>query len=528
MIINTKKKATHYVLLVSILCLFLGHFSCTKKVIQSKSDLKVLEMSPVNPILKGLSKNPLLRLTINIPEGSEVMGVQTLRCKINESAVKDLQKVDIFFTDSDAAFADINSMVSIPITHKEFDIPVNLSLKAGLHYIWFSGVLKNDANIDNQISFSCTKIITTNMQEYLVISDVAAQPKRLGIALRKAGDDGINTYRIPGIITTNSGTLVAVYDNRLTSSGDLPGDIDVGCSRSTDGGKTWENMKVIADMGEPHNQNGIGDPSILYDHINNKIWVANLWSKGNHSIAGSQPGLSPDVSGQFVLISSDDDGKTWSKPYNITSQVKNPAWKILFQGPGSGITMQDGKLVFPAQYWDASNVPYSTLIYSDDKGITWKRAGAGAKSNTTESQIIETAKGKLMLSMRDNRGTFRSISTTINMGDTWVAHPTSYNTLLDPICMASLINTKVKTNGSTKDVLFFSNPNTASGRFNITIKASLDLGETWQPSNQLLIDSRNCYGYSSMTKIDENTIGILYEGTKDLYFVRVPVSEIIK
>jgi sialidase-1 len=79
-----------------------------------------------------------------------------------------------------------------------------------------------------------------------------------------------------------------------------------------------------------------------------------------------------------------------------------------------------------------------------------------------------------------------------------------------------------------KEVLFFSNPNTTSGRYDITIKASLDLGQTWLPANQLLIDERNCYGYSSLTQIDAETIGILYEGTKDLYFVKVPVASIIK
>jgi sialidase-1 len=77
--------------------------------------------------------------------------------------------------------------------------------------------------------------------------------------------------------------------------------------------------------------------------------------------------------------------------------------------------------------------------------------------------------------------------------------------------------------------LFFSNPNTsAAPREKITIKASLDLGQTWLPANQLLIDERQCYGYSCLTKIDDNTIGIFYEGTKDLYFVKVSVSDIIK
>ena len=92
----------------------------------------------------------------------------------------------------------------------------------------------------------------------------------------------------------------------------------------------------------------------------------------------------------------------------------------------------------------------------------------------------------------------------------------------------SLIKAKIKTGGRLKEVLFFSNPNTGSGRYNITIKASLDMGQTWLPAHQLLIDERLCFGYSSLTKVDDDTIGILYEGTKDVYFVTVPINKIIK
>ncbi|MGB5028966.1 MAG: sialidase family protein, partial [Chitinophagaceae bacterium] len=219
---------------------------------------------------------------------------------------------------------------------------------------------------------------------------------------------------------------------------------------------------------------------------------------------------------------------TWSAPYTITPQVKNPAWHLFFNGPGSGIAMQDGKLVFAAQYWNETKMPYSTIIYSDDHGTNWKGKVNGPKSNTTESQVVETEPGTLMLNMRDNRGSFRSVATTTNLGTTWTEHSTSYNALPDPVCMASIIKAKVMVNGMMKDVLFFSNPNTKSGRYNITIKASLDLGQTWLPANQLLIDERQCYGYSSLTKIDDNTIGLLYEGSKDLYFVKVSVNEIIK
>jgi sialidase-1 len=345
--------------------------------------------------------------------------------------------------------------------------------------------------------------------------------------LRKKGEDNVNTYRIPGIATTDKGTLIAVYDIRYDNSRDLPADIDVGMSRSTDGGHTWQTMKVIMDMGEPHSNNGIGDPSILFDPVTNKIWVASLWSKGNRSIAGSIGGLSPDSTGQFMLSSSSDDGLTWSAPINITSQVKNPAWKIFFQGPGSGIAMQNGTLVFPAQYWHKNKVPYSTIIYSNDHGKTWK-AGTGAKSNTTECAIVETTPGNLVLNMRDNRGRFRSTSSTNDMGKTWTETYNSYSALPDPVCQGSLIKEKVLVNGSDKEVLFFSNENNEYARTNTTVKASLDYGQSWLPAHQLLIDERSTYGYSSLTMVDKKTLGLLYEGVRDIYFIMIPMKEIIR
>ena len=95
--------------------------------------------------------------------------------------------------------------------------------------------------------------------------------------------------------------------------------------------------------------------------------------------------------------------------------------------------------------------------------------------------------------------------------------------------MASLIKAKVNVKGQLKEVLFFSNVNVPKGpRKNTTIKASLDLGETWLPANELLLDEREGFGYSALTKIDDNTIGILYEGVSSLHFVRIPVNKIIK
>jgi len=501
--------------------------ACTPKTYTATeaNGVQISSSAPVVPVLKGLDQNPLLRLRIFVPAGGEQM-LQNIVCTLNEGGVNNIEKLDVYFTDNEPNFSGTNSIATIVPSSKTFQIPFNKNLKPGLHYIWFSAKLKDNADMDGRIALQATTVTDGAGKNIAITSEGGEYNKRIGVAVRKAWDDSVHTYRIPGIITTDKGTLIAVYDIRYKHSGDLPANIDVGMSRSTDGGRTWEPMKIIMDMGAPHENNGVGDPSILFDPVTKKIWVSALWSKGNRSIAGSKPGLSPDETGQFVLVSSSDDGLTWNQPYTITPQVKNPAWKLFFPGPGNGIAMQNGTLVFPAQYWDADHMPHSTLVYSSDHGQTWK-SGIGAKSNTTESQLVETKPGTLMLNMRDNRGSYRSVATTTDLGQTWVEHPTSYKTLIDPVCMASFIKAGVNVKGRTQDVLFFSNVASQTARVDMTVKASLDLGDTWL-NKQLLIDERRSFGYSALTKIDDQTIGLLYEGSRDLYFVRIPVSEIIQ
>ena len=489
--------------------------------------VQAISHSPVQPIIKGLPANPVVRIAVSIPEGVTEQHFSSLAGTIETKSLSDIKEIEVYLTGAQP-FSTENRIAGFQPTSSSFKVNINRKLKPGIHFVWFSIVLHNTASVSGKIQLLCRQMITSEGKIITVTTDGTSHLKRIGVAVRKAGDDNIHTYRIPGIITTDRGTLIAVYDNRNTGSRDLPGNIDVGMSRSTDKGKTWEPMKVIMDMGEPHENNGVGDPAILFDPITRKLWVAALWSKGKRSIAGSLPGISPDTTGQFVVVSSDDDGLTWTTPQTITPQVKEPRWHLFFNGPGNGIAMKDGKIVFAAQYWDEARMPHATIVYSDDHGKNWKGKIMGPKSNTTESQVVETSPGTLMLNMRDNRGGFRSIATTINMGESWTEHPTSFNALKDPVCMASIIKASVQHKGVIKEVLFFSNPNTSSGRYNMTIQSSMDGGVSWQQSNQLLIDERMCFGYSCLTKIDANTIGILYEGTQDLYFVQVPVNELLK
>ena len=176
----------------------------------------------------------------------------------------------------------------------------------------------------------------------------------MAVGVRHAGDDGSASFRIPGLVTSNKGTLLGVYDVRYNSSVDLQEYVDVGLSRSTDGGKTWEKMRLPLSFGEydglPAAQNGVGDPSILVDTQTNTIWVVAAWTHGmgnQRAWWSSHPGMDLYQTAQLVMAKSTDDGKTWSKPINITEQVKDPSWYFLLQGPGRGITMSDGNFSIP-------------------------------------------------------------------------------------------------------------------------------------------------------------------------------------
>ena len=387
----------------------------------------------------------------------------------------------------------------------------SLDLAAGTHYFMVSCELNDKADLFHRVCASVSEVRLGDGTALRPPQEKAADNGRLriGVALRKAGDDGSVAYRIPGLATTKKGTLIAVYDIRYKHWGDLPARIDVGMSRSTDGGRTWEPMRAIMDMGD-HNKfsgNGIGDPAVLVDRKTGTVWTAALWSHGNRSLAGSGPGLTPEESGQFMLSSSRDDGHTWSRPESITPQVKNPKWRIVFQGPGMGITTKDGVLVFAAQYWDEKKMPYSTIACSRDGGKTWKLP-EGPKPNTTEAQVVELSDGTLMLNMRDNRGGSRSVYTTKDFGATWQEHPTSRKALPEPVCMASLIRF------DPKGLLLFSNPDSTRGRHHMTVKVSPDDGKTWPEKWHTLVDEQGSAGYSCLTQIDAKTVGILYEGSR--------------
>lgn len=404
----------------------------------------------------------------------------------------------------------------------------------GTNFFWISLQMKPKASLQTKVSAAIEAVLVNRAPRPIKMVSAPGIIHRMGIGVRHAGDDGSNSFRIPGLVTTNKGTLLGVYDVRYNNSADLQEHIDIGLSRSVDGGQTWEKMRIPLAFGEngglPLAQNGVGDPSILVDTKTNTVWVIAAWTHGignQRAWTASGQGIDKNHTAQLVLAKSEDDGKTWSEPINITEQVKDPSWYFLLQGPGRGITMADGTLVFPIQYIDAKRIPNAGIMYSKDQGKTWK-INNYARTNTTESQVAEVEPGVLMLNMRDNRGGSRAISVTRDLGMTWTEHPSSRKVLPEPVCMASLISVKAEENILGKDLLIFSNPNTVKGRRDITIKISLDGGLTWLPQHQLLLDEEDGWGYSCLTMIDQETIGILYESSvAHMTFQAIKIKDIV-
>lgn len=533
-------------------CIFVACQSYTSKI-------QITHEQPVFPVLTMKDVNPVLKVELiknNLTECSVKEMVFSLNGTTN---LNDIETISLYAANKNGEISS-KELIGKPVLPAQTVVFKNeLPFSSDTLTLWASVKLKNKITLSNRINLSCESIITTDGKV-----DFSALPSpaglRTGVAVRQHLQDNVNTSRIPGLATSKKGTLLAIYDARYESSRDLQGHMDIGLNRSLDGGETWLPIQIILDKKEwgglPEKYNGVSDACILVDDHTGDIYVAGLWMHGvldgktgkwvqgltqdstrwihQWQAKGSQPGLDVKETCQFLITKSSDDGLTWSEPVNITSQTKRKEWCLYAPAPGHGITLKDGTLVFPTQGRDKNGLPFSNITWSKDGGKTWTTSNP-AYSDVTECMAVELSDGSVMLNMRDNRNhkntdeNGRRICITTNLGQTWIEHPTSRKALIEPTCMGSIHKHTYKQNGEEKSLLLFTNPASRTHRNNITLKASLDDGNTWLNDQSILLDQGHGRGYSCITSVNDSVIGILYESSQaDMVFQQVKLEELLK
>jgi sialidase-1 len=343
--------------------------------------------------------------------------------------------------------------------------------------------------------------------------------------------NGIARYRIPGVVVTPKGTVLAYAEARKNGSSDW-GEIEIHLRRSTNGGKTWEASSQIAHHGarlegNPRKAEG-GEKE---QTVNNPVAIVDRET-------GAIEFLYCINYARCYSMRSTDDGVTWSAPVDITASFEpfraKYDWKVIATGPGHGIQIRSGRLVVPIwlAYGKAGDHAPSAAgtIYSDDHGKTWQAGelclpNEGDFGNPNETMVTELSNGRVMLVSRSVSKANRKIVTTSPNGATGWTTPVFHDQLWEPVCMASII-----AHPSKPGTLIYSNPHTLKldkdgkevpggrgKRENLCIKLSHDDGKTW-PINKVIDPGKAAY--SDLAVLPDGTVLCLYEADTSIVCAR--------
>ncbi|MCA9265310.1 MAG: exo-alpha-sialidase [Planctomycetales bacterium] len=334
------------------------------------------------------------------------------------------------------------------------------------------------------------------------------------VAVFTTGEGGYHTYRIPAIVVTKKGTLLAFCEGRREGRGDA-GDIDMLVSRSTDLGQTWSEPIVVWNDA----QNTCGNPAPVVDQQTGVIWLPMTWNLGSDHEREIMAGKSQDARHVYVTHSA-DDGLTWAEPTRISDTVRRAHWRWYATGPGNAIQLtrgdHQGRLVIPANHSDHSDDathPYrSHVFWSDDHGETWQLGGIH-DDRTNESAVVELSDGSILQAMRSYHGTNRrAMAISTDGGATWGKQYLD-EALDTPVCQANILRyswPEDATHGKQSRILF-SSPR-GPDRSHLTIWLSYDEGKTWPVRKEIHAGGS---AYSNLVALPDQRIGVLYE--KDGY-----------
>ncbi|MFC0016160.1 sialidase family protein [Roseibacillus persicicus] len=324
--------------------------------------------------------------------------------------------------------------------------------------------------------------------------------------------EGYHTYRIPAIVQSKKGTLLAFAEGREDRKDH--GDVDIVLRRSEDQGKSWQNLQVIRDVGKHQ----AGNPCPLVDEETGRL---HLFYCGSEVSEGAV--LAGKGTREVYSLYSDDDGLTWSEPRNLSKMVKKEGWRWYATGPCSAIQIQSGKyagrFVIPANHsihFEGTDRKWEYRchsLYSDDKGETWQ-IGSSSEVGASETQIAEVAPDLLIqdIRMQTHRKGVRAVRFSKDGGETWspLEHDDSR---LDPKCQGSII--ALRADGAKPFELISTSLSSKGPRVNLTAYRSKDGGQDW---SEIITLTKGPSAYSDLVSMEQGKIGCLYEaGEKDPY-----------
>ncbi|WP_286761440.1 sialidase family protein [Salegentibacter sp. UBA1130] len=304
--------------------------------------------------------------------------------------------------------------------------------------------------------------------------------------------ENIACYRIPSLITAPNGDIIAAIDERVPSCADLRGskDINIVQRRSTDNGRTWSEIETVVDFPEGESAS---DPSMIVDEETEEIFMFyNFMDLDNEANIY-----------YLHVVSSKDNGKTWTEPRDITTEIAKDEWHkdFKFITSGRGTQTSSGRLLHTLVNLDNG----LHLFGSDDHGENWFLIDTPIQP-ADESKVIELADGRYMINARVNTGEgHRYVHISDDKGESWETRPETK--LTDPGNNASIIR-YTRDGENEKDILLFSNSNDAEERKNLSVRISYDEGETWSEGKIIYPGSA---AYSDLTVLENGDIGVFFE-----------------
>lgn len=334
------------------------------------------------------------------------------------------------------------------------------------------------------------------------------------------GDWGSKNYRIPAIYTLPDGSLLTTTDKRKFNQNDLPDDIDVIASRSTDGGRTWSDP-VTVEEGKGFGK-GFGDAALVTT-ASGKVICAYSGGPGLWASNEDNPACN------YFRISG-DNGTTWGEAVEIHSMLwgRDAVRKecrdshSAFFGSGRGLRLEKGghagRVIFIAAVHSSKNNRFDNYaVYSDDEGRTWNVSEA-AFIGGDEAKVVELADGRVLLSVR--RGGERGFNISNDGGQTW-GKQGLWPEMNVNACDGDIINYH-------DELLLHSVPNSLK-RENVSIFVSRDNGRTW-PYVKSICPYESVY--SSLTILPDDTIGAYIEesidGQIEMWFLNFSIDWLLK